>query len=438
MKLKILFLLIWGASQNLTAQSLTKNAEGESTIFMKGSSIGLDIGKTQLSFGINNLQQALTHNHNYIGGVSVKGENKEGLANLFKEGNFVPAASLEGFIGGRISFGEKKESIEDRSRINAKLEKFDRQRIDECRNLIVTGVIASTSLSQEASDKLIKSVEPSIFRFKEVRTVIDAVKPLASDTDALKEWTLLSNGFDDFKKDYEAKRKEVQESRDVGWSQFARKGFTEILAFGYGGITGSEFKRFIAFELTDLSKSFIDESFRGGRGGAGINIHHGSFTFGVTYGYLKTNNYALLTKKEYSLKQTATSTAQAGQTLTEEKKVTAFSGNYGEVEFNELNIDVIYNLRLDEQANYLLINPYMKSQLMSRNSAILPNSTNLGIGCYFFKSSGAFIGGFYTELNDINNNYERAKPEDVRNLREPMERISFGVVAKISLSSIIK
>lgn len=438
MKQALLFLMICCYSLNTVAQGVTKSAEGESTIFMKGSSIGLDIGKTQLGFGINNLQQALIHDYNYIGGLSVKGENKEGISNLFKQGNFVPAASLEGFIGGRIALSEKKESIEDRTRINKKLDKLDRQKIKECRELILTKVMASKSLSVDASQKLMKSIEPSIFRFRDIKAVIDQIKPQDTDAEAKQEWQLISDHFDELKKDYEVKRKEIQESRDTGWSQFTLKRFTEILAFGYGGINGSEFKRFTGVDLNDLSKSFTDETFRGGRGGAGINIQYGVFTLGLTYGYLKTNNYALLTKKEYSLKQVYTATDQPGQTLTEEKKITAFAGNYGEVEFNEFNIDLIYNLRLDQQANYLLINPYMKSQLMSRNSIILPNSTNLGIGCYFFKSSGSFLGGFYTEIIDVNNNYERTKPEDLQNLRAPMERISFGIVAKISLSTILK
>jgi hypothetical protein len=157
--------------------------------------------------------------------------------------------------------------------------------------------------------------------------------------------------------------------------------------------------------------------------------------FGATYNYRKTNNFNLLTKKDYTLRTTNT---VSSQTLVQEKKITGYAGTYGAVEINEFAFDFMWREKLDSDGkNSILINPYIRSQMFSRNKELLPNSTNIGTGFYFFQNTGKFLGGIYFELPDVNQNYEKAKPVTEQNFRKPLNRISFGITGRISLGSML-
>lgn len=427
-----LIILCFIFSTVVCGQGLTKNAEGESTVIMQGANIGIDIGKTELSFSFNNLQNTIGENREPVYGVSVKGGNKEGLSSLFKKGEFVPAASLDAILGYSFSNGSKasyNQAIDDISVRQEKFEKgFEKALPDRIKKLVT-----DSDLMPEKKTALIDAI-PSVLLIDNTETKFH--KLLESD-DAMEHSELLKikAGMLLIRKEYLDRTNAYDDERDKVYES-ALSEYWQLILFSYGGIQGSEFKRFETFNTENLSKSFIDESFRGGKFGGGINAQWRFLRLGFTYGYLKTNNFSLLTKKEYTLKNTVTNNEQS---ITEEKKITAYTGTYGEVEVNELNLDIIVNLRLDAKAkNHVLINPYLRTQLMSRNALVLPNSTNIGLGFYFFKDSGKFLGGFYTELSDVNNNYEKAKPEADRNLRAPLERMTFGIVGKFTLNTILK
>jgi len=432
MKINLLFIITIFFPVFILAQGVTKNAEGESTILLGGSSIGLDVGKTQLSFGINNLQQSIGEKPTFIGGGFVTGANKEGISNLFSKGDFVPDASINAFAGISFSNGtnDKLEKIEKERAIE--LAKWDNNFLEIYRLLMSIELKKLPDGLNEEREKLLII----LLTVTEISTFSKAVGEIKSEDletkKTLKEIDVIHKSLVET---YESKRKIIENKYEKATEEAEPKGYIQCLFFSYGGFNGSEFKRFVGYNSVDLNESFVDQSFRGGRVGLGTNIKIYNFSLGFNYGYIKTNNFTILTKKDYSLKSSIT---ENGQTLSEEKKITAYSGEYGTVEFNELNADIIYSLKLDPEAkNHVLINPYIRSQLMSRKSSILPNSTNLGCGFYFFKNDGLFLGGFYTELQDVNNNYERAKPEADQNLREPIERLTFGIVAKFSFNSIL-
>lgn len=430
--MRSLLLLALLASVSMAGQGVTKTAEGESTIVMKGGSIGLDLTKTQLTFGLNNFQQTIGGNFEFLYGGSAKAENKEGIANLFSKGDFVPAASLDALAGFSFSngvSGEYEEALDAIAKRKTKLETEFPKKL----RMQITNDINQAKLPQDIKDKFLKGVATVV----DITTANAYKAKLVSDN-ALQQKELkdIANNIDDFIKKYTAENNLITEITADAGNGVASKGYYQVMLFGYGGIQGSEFKRFTAFDTINLSNSFIDESYRGGRFGAGLNAQCGILRFGITYGYYKTSNFARLTKKNYTWERTET---QGSQTVTEKKEISAYTGTYGEVEVNELNYDVIVNIGLGtKNKSHLLINPYVRSQLMSRNASLLPNSTNIGCGFYFFKDSGKFLGGFYTELPDINNNYEKIKPEADQSLRAPLERMTFGVVAKLSLNTLLR
>ena len=419
------------------SQTITKNAEGESTVLFRGNNIGLDIGETELSFGFNNLQNSLGEESKFIIGGSVKAKNNSGLGSLFSKGELVPEAELGGFAGWSFSNGlpsaynkEANDIIEDYSEF---IEDYSGQIKSKVKNLIISTFGDNYPVVKDDLVESNKNNDFPIFN-NYLKTMISAEKDEGKKTILT---TLMNNiDQDSLIKDFDSEKDKLEERISSLEQQLDKKDYYQLIIFGFGGINASEFKRNTQSEsIVDLSNAFEDEKFRGGNIGIGLNFQYNNLIFGAKFSYLETNNFSLLTSKEFTLRSTTTID---DQTLIEEKKITAYSGSYGEVIVNELSADLIWNLKLDRKAeNHILINPYLKSQINSRNSDLLPSSTNIGCGFYFFKQTGSFLGGLYVELPDVDNNFEKAKPIENQNLRDPLKRLSFGIVSKISIGSLL-
>jgi hypothetical protein len=248
--------------------------------------------------------------------------------------------------------------------------------------------------------------------------------------------------YDQVKEFAKLKQKEFQEAKassrnkvdDYG-KQFFVTNHSRLTLFAFGGINAIGFKRFTGIDSTDLSKSITDVGERGGQFGLGINYQWRNIWLGFTFSRSESNNFTLLKKKEYTLQNTVTI---APNTLIEETKITAYSGEYGKVDLSNVNVDIVARIRLDkEYKNYLLWNPYLRASVASSNTLLLPNKTNVGMGAYFLPNNSKFLGGIYLELPDLNNNVEKMKEAAEQNLRPPFKRLSFGIVTKFSLSTIM-
>lgn len=432
MKKTFTFLFLLAAICVAWSQSITKSADGENTILAKGSTIGLDIGKTQINLGVNNLQRVIGEPAAFIFGGQVAGENKEGVADLFSKGDFVPASKLEVFAG--LYLGTDKKDFNSQMAKSAEVfQKFEEILFSDYRKEIDSIIKTNPAYVDNENPKYLKEILDTINNAGTFKAHSDVVKKYISKDLNLEK---VSTVIEKTERAWESARKVFQDLTDVHKANFMPAMPWEAMVFAYGGLSGSEFKRFTSLDTVDLGKSFTDEKFRGNRVGLGANFSIKQWRIGATYGYIKTSNFDLLSKKEYKISSQST---VGNTTLTEEKKVTAYTGTYGEVEFNEFNIDVIYALKLDPSAQrHMLINPYLKAMMMSRNSNFLPNHTDIGCGFYIFKNSGAFIGGLYFELPDVNNNLEKAKPLADQNLRAPLERMSIGIVGKIGINALLK
>ncbi|WP_299121980.1 hypothetical protein [uncultured Tenacibaculum sp.] len=421
---------------SLFSQGITKSADGESTILFRGSSITADLGETELNLSFNNLQKSLGKENLLVYGGSLKGQNKSGLAGLFNKGDFVPSSNLNGFIGWSTSNGipnAYQKSYTEKLAIYEKFfEKSDKELHEAFNNII-------NLETKELNDKgKLKQELYDIFDNITFGQFINKLENLDKDNEDEKrvinkiifKCKILYKNWKHEISNYEAEIKRIEENiNNTSYKQFS--------IFLFGGINSLSFKRYLGTNLDALNKSFQSTFFRGGEIGLGANFQYKNWMFGTSYAYSKTNNFNLLTKKEYTIK-TISNQSTGNSTLTEEKKITAYSGTYGEVEVNEFNIDVIYRAPLDKkEEKHILINPYLKSQLLSRNEQILPNVLDIGCGFYFYDNTGKFLAGFYVELPDVENNYEKVKPVENQNLRDPIKRLSLGIVTKMSLSSVL-
>ena len=433
MKIKILLLTVFFISTGSFAQGLTQDAEGESTLLFRGSNISIDIAKTNLTLGFNNVDKVIGETSHHILGADISGKNEEGISNLFSKGKLVPTAKGSLYAGWSRSNGVLPNIESSRLEVTKKKIKADTD-FDESfyQNMPSFIKFHTNDNIKSFRDDLLKSLidKESISNFKK------KLEKKENDSDELQK--AKDNISKELKK-IEDKRDEKMELLNKEWDKFQEMSentkYWQVMVFGFGAITASEFKRFTAFDDTDFNKSFSNEYFRGGSAGIGLNAQWGNILLGLAYNYSATNNFNLLTKKEYTIKNAQTN---GNQSITEEKKITAYSGTYGEVEINEFNADVVVNFSLDNQSsNHVLVNPYFRGKFFSREKTLLPNTMNIGCGFYFFKNNGKFMGGFYTELPDINNQLEKAKPIAEQNLRDPLKRLSFGIIGKFSINSIL-
>lgn len=419
-------------------QTLTQSAEGTSSIPLPGSIASLDLTKSELSIGYNNIDKKVKDEKiELIYGGLLKVKNESGLGNLFSTGYIVPYSEATLFGGFTLSDLWKRQVKEE----EGALQKFNLQ-ISSLRSGMVQRISTKIlSLDSTIHDEKERNTFDSVVRRAihplSIEDYHDRVKNLHAgiasiDTayEKLKSYSETEfNSFNSsqaiFNVEYVQKLKELH-------SKFRKESYNRLTVFGFGGISDISFKKFDKVDSSNLSNSFKSIDDRGGKIGMGLNYQLNNLWLGLTYDLSWTNNFSILTGKEYNLR---TETVIKNQTLIEEKKILAYPGTYGKLKVNNLNFDLVWRLKLDSTyKNALLINPYFRG-LYSKDTSLLLNKLNIGIGIYFLQKK--FLGGLYVELPDINNSEEKAKPVQDQNLRSPLRRLTFGITTKLNLSSII-
>jgi hypothetical protein len=413
------------------AQLLTQSADGKSTILAKGSLISLDVAETDLAFGINNLHNSVGDTSCAIYGGSVRAKNEAGLGNLFSSGDFAPSASLRLYAGWSWSNAVLPNIEERRADLNARRIALEREFLETLQASLLLAVRQNRSA---LGDALYKQMLDLVQKGDNLMDIVGMAAPAPGDDPRLKDAKArIREVFDKSQAVYMKDGEAINSDNDKIDAVEQGVKYTHGILYGFGGVEAMRFKMFNEVDSLVLSNSFEDQSFQGGHLGVGGNLQWGSLIFGASYSYLSTNTFGLLSSDEYILRETRLS---GNQSLIQDKKINAYSGDYAEVEINELNLDFAANIRLDKASkNHVLINPYFRSQLFTRDAAALPNSMNVGCGFYFFRQTGKFLGGFYVELPDLGNNYEKMKPLAEQHLRPPLKRMTFGVVAKFSFRS---
>ncbi|MDJ1503530.1 hypothetical protein [Xanthocytophaga agilis] len=443
MKKIVLALIFLITGNKVTAQWLTQSAEGKGSFLFKGSNVSFDLAKTDLTFTISNLNTPLkvaskSDNAYWFIGGSLMAKNEESIGNLFSRGDFVPSAKLNGYTGVRLSnsydklYREKEKSFS--TELKEEEDRLIREFISTMGNLIDDEIRINNLSDTNTKIKLLNDWKGQLTNPKKFFTYLKTYQPYGNDTIAV----IIQNLLEEIKiieKKNDKEKEELRNNLIRERDKYISKHFWRLSIFTFGGIDASSFKRVEELDTSNLSNSFIKEEYRGGQWGIGINHQINRWKFGLTYSYKETNNFNLLDKIDYKLTKATTS---GNQNLIEEKLITAYSGEYSKVAINELNIDIIYNLSLGKESNtYTFLNGYLRGNFFSRKEDLLPNSYNLGLGSYFFTTKSKFLGGLYVELPDVENSFEKRKPIDKQNIRTATKRLTFGIVAKFALSSLI-
>jgi len=166
---------------------------------------------------------------------------------------------------------------------------------------------------------------------------------------------------------------------------------------------------------------------------------------GISVGISKSDNLAGLSEKEF--KQTNTKNIPGGQ-ISYSATEKAYVGDYRQFQSEVFNADLLWRLRplADGDSLVFLLNPYLRYRNpLATKVYPLPDAavatTDVGISFYVFKSTGVFVGGLYTELQDLRNNrYKRAQelatkapsPVEPPSVVKLTDRLQVGIFVKIS------
>ncbi len=418
------------------AQGLTQNAEGKSTILFKGTAISLDIAKTDVSFGINNLVRAVrlsTRKDNIrpIFGIDVSAKSEEGIGGLFSKGDLIPNAKANAFFGFSISNRYVSDIEEAKQNMEDELQKNSVQNALDFHSTITAAVNDMPSDYKSEKEGLLKCTN-NVSKFRRQLQKIDP------GTDTVLESLVSGLGeiADSLDKQYLRSDSSIRASLRDNYRKLTANNLRIFSMYGFGGINAISFKHFDSVNNASYAKSFTKEEFRGGNIGIGFNYQVTEWRFGITYEYEQTHNFSALDKVDYTLE---TLNAAGNQSLKQEKEITAYSGEYGKVEVNRLNADIIYSLRLDKDANtFCYINPYFRSKIAS--GILLCWSIRSMSGPVFISLiktpslSAVCTSNFPTSKITLKNK----KPAGDQNIRPALKRLTFGIVAKMSISSMLK
>jgi len=213
--------------------------------------------------------------------------------------------------------------------------------------------------------------------------------------------------------------KQIQENRNTRHSR-------SLTAYINTGLHADNFRLYKNPEASALSGRFEKVNFRGGFADFGLNYEYAPrWTLGIALGYERYNNLDSLSSTNYTL--TNSTTVNSAQLITE-SKFSAYQGAY--TAYNRINLktDILYFARVSDDYRLVWNTLYTRLVLPLQQKQI-HQVFQTGTAVNFYKSEGKFAGGLYLQSNDLFNSLQSTD--------QFHERLSFGIVAKYSFSSII-
>ena len=434
---KVLFLALVSlfTFSTLFSQDI-KTGEGESSILLPTTNIGLDVGESSITFKTNNFPQSKLKSNGTIWGINAEGKSKEGLATVFSGSEIVPSSNLSAILGysfsnsGVISkaytSNYKKKKKEQVSQLREKFKTtFDSLLLVEIKKLEnikandyllekVKSTLEVEYLKYNRLEKLLKKTANNIAIDPEISSSAEIIYEFMSGN---KTWQ---------------KIKKLNTEIETGIDEIETDGYWKLTFYSHFGIQGEKFNTFQGWDSTNIENSFKEKTFSGSMGGFGINyLFNNKWVLGFRYTYEETNNLDNLSTSEYKVTTSYTQNNAVGSTqLTK----TAYPSSYKPAYLNRYDFDGIRFFNVGENT-VIISNLYLRIN-ESTNEDNLVSQRDLGISSSFFKKKGKFIGGIYLELPDYQQNVEKKKPEAERELKEWYNRLTFGVYAKYSFSTI--
>jgi hypothetical protein len=437
-----------------SAQVFTGSAKDKSSVIYHGATLGISITDPSIGFSLNNFSNEKYKNKKkkVVWALNGTAASNSGIANFFNGGDISSGVNANAIVGYSWTCGKsnKLTNLQDKAEVSYndlldsykkhtnEIQTFLSGKVTLMHNTAEANLL--TYLPKEKNAEKRKKLSDALNKFidgfsinhiqEDIKTMTDSYP---DDATFLKETAekIVSIGIGAYADVQEMGRKtdqlftQIRELRGYWQNRFT--------VYGAGGYTTNGFKLFETPDTTNFSKSFQNKLFRGYSTRLGGNIQFGSrWLIGANFGYEMTDNFSTLSSKDYTI--TTIQSNSSGQQLKTEKKITAYSGDYfDELKTYPLNADAILFVHVSDTA-VAGLNLYLR-QTYSESKKKLPETTNIGFGVYFFSNTASkFLGGIYVEAPDINNNIAKNVPD--ANLRPLNKRLTFGLVAKFTFSSI--
>lgn len=488
-KLNIIPVLIFISAPVISISQTISTSKGGSSILYEGTGLSFDVSDESLKFNINNYSSsssALIKQDNgllYGSEVSVANSSKTGF--LFQGGNYQATSKLGGTLG--YYWSNRDERIEAYEKANAKLislYKIRKKMSVAVDSLLIIGSVDDLDLffvNDELKDFDNKAKQTYLKAYNEgIKKILspDRDQPVLDYGKALsgyqKEITS-DKKMDESKQKFllliVKKMKELIFDADASFAELEKQikihskeakakvlgNYWKATLYTIGGINAEKFKHFTAVDTADFNKSFTKEFSRGSYFGVGFNWNfpfQGGIRFfgknegdkgakhkpktiyflrniiiGMRYTYSETSSFGLMDKQSYKLVQGYTNSS--GQTLTATADIAAYSGDYTKLFENRLNFDLMKVFNLDSLS--IVADLYIVNKKVNRLD-LIPETTDAGISLSFFKPAGKFMGGFYVEVPDWDDNLEDIK--ETPNYRDRKNRMSFGIFATYTFGSL--
>lgn len=424
------------------AQFISEDASGESSIVYPGGGIKINITDGEIAA---NLFHQFKNKQSFIG-VDVNGQNNDNIARIFDSGYVSSGnANLVGGITLNSLSNDLKGTYEDlkdpldivNKKYRTEYFKEIKKKFDLIKNI---GSETNDYILNKIIEEIIDNNVPRGDTVKIINLIEEFKSTKTTDKNAIKVKEKIKEFETVFKSKYSNLNKErdsltiakklarIELETSTNSSVFYRPYFS----FGFEGL---EFDQYNPSE-TVFENRFPSIKNVGITGKLGLNIEYKSFLVGFNYAYKQTSNFGIFSPQEFTIVATQNQISDIGTTelRTTQSKV-AYSGTFKEVDVNSFNIDAIKFIDLNNNNDYINIHAYYRSN-NSTDTEILPDTSNFGMGLYFFKkNTGKFLGGFYAEIPDINNNTSQFL--NLLNLDGVIDKIRLGIVAKYNFNSIV-
>ena len=407
-KIFILFFALFSVLVfNGLSQTLTQDSKNDSSIKLPGGVVSFDFTKTALTFSINNFDRDITKKKGILWGLSATGANSAGISSLFEAGEVTTGTSLSGTVGyfWASDYTSKYVNPEKYENNLRKLEEKSQKKFHNILSKVV----------QQLGNKV--DIENSIQIMRSSLTLEDFLTSLSVEANQIDKckFSLLKQEYDKLVNI----KKQIEKSK-------CDENYRRWLLYLDLGYNSNKFKLVNDSNSVGLDDKFEDETFKGGFFKLGANLQlGGSWLFGAAIGYEKANNISSLKKKTFILES---SQVYENQKLTEEKEITAYSGDYEEFGQLSFNADSICIFKLSDDFSLAWDILYLRWK-MPQGADTVNDMLNIGTSAYFFKrEDGKFLGGLYVEVPDITGAKENGEVF--------LDKLKIGIVAKYSFSSI--
>ncbi|GET35239.1 hypothetical protein PbJCM13498_41020 [Prolixibacter bellariivorans] len=413
-----------------------KTGEGESTILLPTTNIGVDVGKASLTFKTNNFPQSKLKPNGFIWGLDVMGKSKEGLSNIFSGSEIVPTSSISTVLG--YSFSNSDEISDDYTSKYAKILKDSLNSLSNSfRKSFGADIISeiykikSDSAKKYILSKVVPALKVNLNKYEKLQKLLEE---MSKDETLQPEIVTSAKTLYSYMKENQTWKeiKSLKVKLESGIENVGSEEYWKLTIYGHFGIKGEKFNIFKGWDSTNIENSFEKETFSGNSGGFGVNyLFNSKWIVGFRYTYQETNNLDELSTNDYKVTTTFTQNTSVGTTQISK---TAYPNKYKTAYLNRYDFDLIRFINIGEN-NVIIADLYLRIN-ESTNQDNLVSYKDLGLSSSFFNMKGKFIGGIYLELPDFEQSVERRKAEEEQELKDWYNRLTFGIYVKYSFSSL--